>query len=246
MGLKGLLRPLVPRPIVDGWRASKAVRIDAGFAGLTPAEVFGEVYRRRLWSSTDAAEDYCSGTGSHDDTVVRPYVGAVRRFLQGFPHRPAVTDLGCGDFNVGALLRDACGPYVACDVVAALIDRNARKFAHLNVEFRQIDVVADPLPDAEIAFLRQVLQHLSNAQIAAVLAKLHQYSWVVITEHLPAAAVYSANVDKPTGPGVRASFRSGVVVTRPPFDFRPLEQRALCSIVGPSGIIETTAYRLHN
>jgi hypothetical protein len=33
-------------------------------------------------------------------------------------------DLECGDFMVGSQLRELCDRFVACDVVASLIERN--------------------------------------------------------------------------------------------------------------------------
>jgi hypothetical protein len=241
--IKTLVRPLLPQTVVDLWRARAAARIDARFSQLPPADIFGEIYRRRLWGGTSVA-DYCSGEGSHNEAILRPYVQAVRAFLEGFDLKPDVADLGCGDFNVGSRVRDACARFVACDVVAGLIDRNSGRFAGLDVSFSQLDITASALPEADVAFLRQVLQHLNNQQIASVVRKLGQYSWVVVTEHVPRNRNFPANLDKSTGPGVRLRFGSGVVLTRAPFDLRPLEQRLLCSIPETSGLVQTIAYRL--
>jgi hypothetical protein len=78
-------------------------------------------------------------------------------------------DLGCGDFNVGSQLRPYCSEYVACDIVQSLIERNKLKFADRGVEFRALDMASDPLPAGDVVFIRQVLQHMSNAQILALL-----------------------------------------------------------------------------
>jgi hypothetical protein len=65
-------------------------------------------------------------------------------------------------------MRHYCGKYTACDVVPALISRNQIEFSHLNVDFRCLDITHDDLPGADVAVLRQVLQHLSNAQILKI------------------------------------------------------------------------------
>ncbi len=218
-------------------------RIDAQFAEKSPTEAFGDVYRRRLWGGTDD-RDFCSGEGSRNEAIVSPYVGAVRRFLCEFPNKPSVVDLGCGDFNVGSRLRDACGPYIACDVVDALIERNERKFASLQVEFRKLDLVSDELPPGDVALLRQVLQHLSNAQIARIVPKLYRYRWLILTEHLPEGLQFRPNRDKPMGPGVRVRYGSGIVLTKPPFGLKPVAQKVLCSVSAAPGVIVTCAYRL--
>jgi Methyltransferase domain len=117
--------------------------------------------------------------------VVTPYVNAARMFLDSLPCPPSGVDLGCGDFSVGEQLRPHCGRYVACDVVPALIQRNNEKFAAAHVEFRCLDIIEGDLPDGDIVFLRQVLQHLNNAQISKVTQKLYHYKFLVLTEHVP-------------------------------------------------------------
>jgi hypothetical protein len=243
--LKRLIRPLFPAPVVHAWRRYSADRIDRRFARATPAEVFSTVYRERLWGSL-ASGEYCSGSGSHADDIVTPYVSSVRRFLARLPQAASAADLGCGDFNVGSRLVPAFRQFTAVDVVPGLIERNARTFAHLGVSFSCLDLVDDALPPADVAFLRQVLQHLSNAQVARVLAKLHQYHWLIVTEHLPATAAFRANRDKPLGPGVRQRFGSGLVLTAPPFNLRPREQRELCAVPCEAGTIQTIAYRMRD
>ena len=201
------------------------------------------MYREKLWGSR-ASGDYCSGAGSHLDAIVRPYVANVRAFLGEFPELAVAVDLGCGDFNVGSQLVGSFREFTAVDVVPELIERNGRNFAHLGVVFRCLDIVNDDLPAGEVAFLRQVLQHLSNAQVARVVQKLYQYRWLVVTEHLPSAVGFRANRDKPIGPGVRQRFGSGLVLTAPPFNLRVVEQRVLCTVPCDVGTIQTSAYRL--
>jgi hypothetical protein len=241
--LKKLVRPYVPPSVLHAWRRYAAARIDRRFSRSTPAEVFSAVYREKLWGSTTDSE-YCSGDGSHQDTLVRPYVESVRSFLAGFPELSVAVDLGCGDFNVGSQLVTEFSQYIAVDVVPELVGRTGRNFGHLGASFRCVDIVNDDLPQGEVAFLRQVLQHLSNAQIAAVVAKLYQYRWLVVTEHVPSTVGFRANRDKPIGPGVRERFGSGIVLTAPPFNLRALEQRELCAMPCGAGIIQTIAYRM--
>jgi len=241
--LKRLVRPLVPPPVLHAWRRYTAARIDRRFSGSTPAEVFATVYREGLWGAT-ADGEYCSGTGSHEDAIVRPYLAGVRAFLAEFPGLSVGVDLGCGDFHVGSQLVGSFREFIAVDVVPELIERNAREFRHPHTSFRCIDIVGEELPRADVAFLRQVLQHLSNAQVVAVVPKLYQYRWLVVTEHLPSSLSFQANRDKPIGPGVRERFGSGLVLTAPPFNLRASEQRQLCTVACSAGTIQTIAYRM--
>ena len=108
--------------------------------------------------------------------------------------------------------------YVGCDVVPAVIESNRHRHARPGVEFTLEDLVTDPLPAGEAAFVRQALQHLSNEQICAILPKLSAYDKVFITEHYPSDDRMSeANLDKVHGGGTRAIGDSAVVLSEPPF-----------------------------
>jgi hypothetical protein len=204
-------------------------------------EVFGGVYREHRWGRR-MLRKFFSGPGSHDPEVVEPYVEAMRRFLGSFPQPPDVADLGCGDFNVGRQLRASCGRYVACDIVPDLIAHNSARHGRLNVDFRCLNLVEDPLPEARIALVRQVLQHLSNEQIARIVPKLARYELVVLTEHLPATQPFIANADQQPGSGIRLTRHSGVVLTEPPFGLRVRSQRRLCATRKYGGLIVTDLY----
>ena len=53
-----------------------------------------------------------------------------------------------------------------------LIDHNKKKFKQYDVDFRVLDITKNDLPEAEICFLRQVLQHLSNNSILSFIRLL--------------------------------------------------------------------------
>ena len=58
--------------------------------------------------------------------------------------------------------------YIAVDIVENLIERNKTLFKEDNLEFHCLDIVEDDLPKADCIILRQVLQHLSNAEIETI------------------------------------------------------------------------------
>jgi hypothetical protein len=176
-------------------------------------------------------------------------VNAVAGFLRSLPPPLSVVDLGCGDFSVGEQLRPYCGRYVACDIVPALIERNKERFAAAQVDFRCIDIIKDDLPDGDIAFLRQVLQHLNNAQISKVVQKLYRYKFLVLTEHIPSCPAFAPNRDKPTGGGTRLPHSSRVVLTAPPFLLRVKSESVICTVTESigrhPGIVKTTLYEIN-
>jgi hypothetical protein len=116
----------------------------------------------------------------------------------------------------------------------------------LDVEFRALDLIEDELPPAEVAFVRQVLQHPSNDQIRKFIARASlTYKFLVVTEHPPSEANFKHNADKLAGPGTRMGHASGVVLTSPPFNLRPQTERQLCRINSvDTGVLVTTLYGL--
>ncbi|HWO73694.1 MAG TPA: class I SAM-dependent methyltransferase, partial [Dehalococcoidia bacterium] len=159
-----------------------------------------------------------SGSGSHNAEIVAPYVRAVTEWLQANGgERMTLVDLGCGDFAVGSQIAPHVARYVGVDVVAPLIEANNRRFGSDRVRFERRDIVSDDLPEGDVCTIRQVFQHLSNAQIAEVLRKTARYRWLIVTDH-ESDRMKVPNLDKPIGSSTRLYLRSGVVLTEPPFN----------------------------
>jgi hypothetical protein len=209
----------------------------ANLVGKPVGEIFATIYRKKLWGGRLSFGAY-SGSGSRNKAVVSPYVSAVRKFLMSLD-RPSVVDLGCGDFHVGSQLVDCASDFIGCDVVDFIVERNRRRFP--SVEFRIVNAIDDNLPEGEVVLVRQVLQHLSNAQVAKILPKLSQYKYAVITEHVPGFAGFVPNLDKETGPDNRLSFGSGIVLTEPPFNLKRKRDDVVCE-VWDGGIIRTIVF----
>jgi SAM-dependent methyltransferase len=130
-----------------------------------------------------------------------------------------VVDLGCGDFRVGRLLCAQCDLQdVGADVIPDLIAYNQSRFGGPQ-EFRCANLIDDELPDGELCLIRQVLQHLSNAEISRVLAKCAKYRVVLVTEEVFTKPGSRPNLDIAHGPDNRASDNSGVFLNLPPFSF---------------------------
>jgi len=203
------------------------------------------VYEKNLWGA-DSSGEFFSGPGSHNSEIIGNYTSAIKLFLESLPYKPNAVDLGCGDFNVGRHVRDLCNRYIACDVVPALIERNANLFGRLDVDFRCMDITTDSLPSGDIVFIRQVLQHLSNKQIECVVRKLSVYKYLILTEHLPLSNEFSPNIDKPIGAGTRLGrgTDSGIVLTLSPFNLSTKSEQIICEVPLVGGIIRTTVYEM--
>ncbi len=202
-----------------------------------------QVYENNLWGGNK--DEFYSGEGSHRPEIVNPYLDAVTAFLTSFENPLTVCDLGCGDFNVGKELVEHTKKYIAIDIVPSLISRNKEKFKAPNLEFQCLDISVADLPSADCAILRQVLQHLSNAEIQSIVNKLAIYKYVLLTEHIPEGS-FIPNKDIISGQGNRLKVQSGVNLLEPPFNFRVQEEAQLSAVVldDGKGIIVTTLLQL--
>ena len=212
-------------------------------AGRSTQDIFEAVYARRMWKMGPKAASYSSGSGSHDSAIVDPYIASVSRYVESLPFRPDAVDLGCGDFAIGSALRPQFNRFIACDIVSDVLAQNRVRYKALDVDFRLIDIANDDLPPGDIAFVRQVLQHLSNDQIARALERIRTtYPKLILTEHLPIDRNFTPNIDIETGPAIRLAIQSGVDITKPPFEISASSSEVLCEVHLKESMIRTTLY----
>jgi SAM-dependent methyltransferase len=187
--------------------------------------VFSEIYENGAWGQTQAFD---SGSGSRG-AAGEPYISLVRALIAETRARRAV-DIGCGDFRIASGFVDALETYVGIDVVPSLIERNRAEFGRPGVSFIALDAAASEVPDGDICFIRQVLQHLSNAEIAAILERCSKFPVVVVTEHWPSPQRQRRpNRDKPHGGDTRVDLGSWVDISAEPFACTPTSERLVVS-----------------
>lgn len=206
-------------------------------------DAMAQIYEMKLWGR--GKTDFYSGAGSHESDLIDPYIDVLISFLTSFKSPLSVCDLGCGDFNIGKELVQYTKKYVAVDIVEGLIAHNKEKFKEDNLEFLCLDISVDDLPSGDCAFLRQVLQHLSNSEVKRILSKVTDYKYVILTEHIPEGD-FIPNKEIISGQGIRLKKLSGLNVLAPPFNFKVKEEKQLLSIrlIHCKGLIVTTCYRM--
>ena len=193
-------------------------------------QVFRETYKNHVWG-TDPGSQFCSGVGSRGEAV-EAYVKGMAPLLE---HHAAelgrslrVVDLGCGDFEVGRALVAQVPDliYLGCDIVPELVAHHTRTYANERVTFRQLDIVADALPEGDVCLVRQVLQHLSNAEIKRFLDRA-SYKYLYVTEGQPAVREGLVNPDKATNADIRFDWSKGrgrgVELDKPPYSLATRE-----------------------
>jgi SAM-dependent methyltransferase len=188
-------------------------RIHRTYGHLSVSETFQRIYHTKAWG--DNGELFCSGTGSSGQ-VAELYCEFVIEFIREHQVQ-SVVDLGCGDFAIGRRIMEATGiRYTGLDVVPELIEHHKNTVVGVDANFLCVDITKEPLPSADLCLVRQVLQHLSNQEIAKALMNLRAFRWTLISEDVPAHPKLF-NRNKPHGPDVRCYYGSGVYIDQPPF-----------------------------
>ncbi len=188
-------------------------------AASSTEEVFTRIYRQGEWGGALNDGGLCSGEGSAATATVDPYVERVEALFKTLGlEGTRVVDLGCGDFRVGRRLTHLAGSYVGVDIVEHLVAHHRKEFGTDSVSFVHANLITDPLPEGTVCFVRQVLQHLSSDQVAAILPRLEAYRFAIITEHYPSKAhLVKPNIDQVHGAGMRCSAGSGLYLDQAPF-----------------------------
>lgn len=218
--LKGIVRAVLPdtlRHKISLIRVDRSRRADLD---KTTQQVFTDIYVKNVWGGNTG--EFYSGSGS-ETHLAEPYIRLVQFFIQEHGIR-TVVDLGCGDFRIGRHIAEVAQTYIGVDIVDALVERNCKEFGKKGVDFLCLDIVNDELPKGDLCLIRQVLQHLSNEQICAILPKIRQYRYTLVTEHYPTpSSTIVPNVDKPHGPDTRLLDNSAVYLDLPPFNVQGVE-----------------------
>lgn len=184
---------------------------------MSTKDAFRQVYATRNWGTSQSDEPFYSGAGS-EGSAAEEYCQLVSQFVRDQGIR-TIADLGCGDFRIGRRIAEQAARYVGVDIVPELVDYYQRHYSDERISFQCCDITSDALPEAELCLVRQVLQHLSNAEVESALRNISRYRWAMVSEHVPVSP-RSFNQDKPHGPDIRGYYGSGVYPDKPPFSRR--------------------------
>lgn len=215
--MKESLKTLLPPGVLQWMRRQVAKKHQEKFAAKSVAETFSEIYERNVWGG--ARGELFSGTGSHE-RYADQYADTIGNFIRENRIKKVV-DLGCGDFRVAAKFVTDEFHYTGCDVVSFLVEHNQESFGDATTEFRCLNIIEDELPDGELCLIRQVLQHLSNAEAAQILKNCQKYKYLIVTEHYPRPdKKFVPNLDIPHGPEMRLHYDSAICLDEAPFNLK--------------------------
>jgi SAM-dependent methyltransferase len=171
-------------------------------------EAFERIYREGLWAK-DAQGKGTSGYGSTLE-FTKLYRVFLQDFLAAYQVR-SVVDAGCGDWEFSQAIDWKGIGYLGVDIAPSVIAANQRRFGAANVRFAVADIVRDELPAADLLLVKDVLQHLSNADVALFLRQLPRYRHVLIVNDVLPDSLSAPAADIATG-----RYRP-IDVTQPPF-----------------------------
>jgi hypothetical protein len=171
--------------------------------------VFERIYEGNVWGNAES----CSGDGS-DGKGTEAIRTAIGGLLSEYDIK-SVVDVPCGDFNWMNLVDLSGVAYLGGDVVSEMIARNRTTYRKPGVDFRVLDATRDSIPNSDLLFCRDLLVHLSFADIRAVLRNFSRSDCrFLLTTTFPAR---DPNKDVETGQWRPLNLQ------RPPFSFpRPI------------------------
>jgi len=142
--------------------------LGGGEPSTVNAARFSEVYRARMWGSSESA----SGPGSERDSgQVRHAIALLERFTAELKLR-SIADVPCGDFNWMPLFLDAHPEvaYVGYDVAPDLIADNRRRFP--GRRFEVLDVTRQVPARADLLISKDMFNHLFERDVWAALENM--------------------------------------------------------------------------
>jgi SAM-dependent methyltransferase len=201
-----------PAPAPAPKKAEPAAPAASGDHG----KVFTSIYDDKTWGANGEGRG-TSGTGSTLQATV-----VYRAYLQQFMKDngiKSVVDAGCGDWEFSSAIDWTGIDYRGFDIVQSVVARNVERYGkRTNIKFSVGNIITDDLPPADLLVSKDVLQHLTNKDIVAFLAKqLPKYKHILLTNGVDARTLSGANGDIAIG-----DYRP-IDLTKPPYNLSGLK-----------------------
>ena len=120
---------------------------------------FSYIYSAHYWPSNESV----SGPGSELKNT-KNIREEIKKIIEQYKIKKFL-DIPCGDFTwIQSVINDNI-IYVGGDIVTELISENKKKNSRSNVNFINIDLLKDKLPNADLMLCRDCLVHLSNKNV---------------------------------------------------------------------------------
>jgi hypothetical protein len=174
-------------------------------------ERFSAIYKNRAWVSSSNPGSL-SGPGSDLSSTV--YIRRELPKVLSDLGTATLVDIGCGDFGWMKEVQLPC-KYIGIDIVPDLIEENQALYGSATRAFKSLDATCTALPEADTALCREVLFHLSAADMWGLFKNLHDSP----IRYLIATTDISVKLNKDILSG---DYRA-LNLSKPPFSFpRPI------------------------
>jgi len=124
-----------------------------------PKQIFSAIYHQNSWGDPESRSG--SGSSLKQTTHIRSEITRILEQLQ----IKTMLDAPCGDFN---WMKETdlrfLETYIGIDIVEDLIKNNAVRYGNYNQLFFLKNIITDSLPQVDIIFSRDCLQHLTISQ----------------------------------------------------------------------------------
>lgn len=157
--LKSLLKKITPTIILDYLNKKRYSKKHSIHQKKDVKKVFSDIYKKNLWGS----EESVSGQGSSLD-MSSEAVKCTQLVIEQLKPT-SILDLPCGDFNWMQHVDLNGINYIGGDIVEELIHLNNKKHKANNIDFRQLDIIRDELPSADLIIVRDCFVHFSYEKI---------------------------------------------------------------------------------
>ncbi len=178
------------------------------FSNSSQKSKFELIYKMNFWSSKESK----SGLGSEKVNTIN-----IRKKIIDVINDnkiKSILDAPCGDFNwIKDILNDDL-QYVGADIVKDLINENLKNYKTKNINFSELDITIDNLPNADLMICRDCLIHLSFEKIRLFFKnfKKSNIRFILLTSYkLKDSRKKIINLDIPDG-----EFRE-IDMSEPPF-----------------------------
>ncbi|MEA2830289.1 MAG: hypothetical protein QOF22_1037 [Bradyrhizobium sp.] len=132
-----------------------------------PKQIFTNIFRKNWWNNGESR----SGWGAELKRTV-----SIRAELPEFVRRQSIgslLDAPCGDFHWMRHVQWPAGfRYIGADIVPDLVIENRRKYP--GVEFLELDILRDRLPDADAWLARDLMIHFPDEAIRNALSQFRR------------------------------------------------------------------------
>lgn len=152
--IKGMIKSMIPLRIKNFLRRNLNRR-PSGSDNKPAVLDFTKIYKKNIFGSSESR----SGSGSTMEQTA--YIRGIFPDLFKELGIKTILDVPCGDFNWMRHVDLAGAHYIGGDIVPDLISQNNEKHKSGNVEFRNLNIITDDLPQVDLILCRDCLVHLN-------------------------------------------------------------------------------------